>query len=80
MSSLLQTALIEWMPLPEDQDRLVSIYRTSHSIEMHPGCEKHPTARLISTHRSYADAYEFAELLAQETGLPIRDLANDQPL
>lgn len=78
MSSL-QTALIEWMPPPENPEILVSIYRTNHSIELRSGCDQRQNARLICTHRSYADAYEFAELIAQETGLPLHDWVNDRP-
>jgi hypothetical protein len=74
----LQTALIEWMPLPEEQELIVSIYRTSSGIELWCGCEQRQDARLICTHRSYTDAYEFAELLALETGLPLYDLTPDR--
>lgn len=67
------------MPLPDEQDVIVSIYRTSSGIELCDGCVKRQDARLICTHRSYADAYEFAELLAQEMGLPLHDLTDDRP-
>ncbi|MBL1179406.1 MAG: hypothetical protein FWK01_30880 [Pantanalinema sp. GBBB05] len=75
----MQTALIEWMPPLEDQETVVSIYRTHSGIELRSGCDQRSNARLICTHRSYDDAYEFAELLAQETGLPLHDLVSDRP-
>lgn len=68
-----QTALVKWMPFSNAQNPVFSVYRTETAIELHLGCEERGKARLISTHHSYEDAYEFCELLAEQIGLPVCD-------
>ncbi len=68
-----QTELVRWMPIPESQNSIFSVYRTEYAIEIHPGCEVRVNARLVCTHYSYEDAWEFSELLGQQAGLPVRD-------
>jgi hypothetical protein len=73
MSDNHRTELIQWMPLPEAQSAMFSVYRTEFAIELHPGCNDRESARLICTQSSYDNAREFCELLAQQTRLPIQD-------
>lgn len=74
---MIQTALVRSMPWPEYQGTIYSVYRTDRYIELHPGCDDREGARLICSHKSYEDAYEFGEILAAETGLPLHDLSDD---
>ena len=69
---------MEWIPLVDAENPIFSVYRTPEAVELQAGCETREDARLISTHKSYEDAYEFCELLAEETYLAIKDLTRDR--
>lgn len=68
-----QAALVTWMPSLDEQSQLFSIYRVDRAIELHPGCTERESARLICTQDSYEEAYAFCQILAQETGLCVKD-------
>lgn len=75
-----QTAFIQWIPLPEHQHSMFSIYRTEAAIELHIGCRSREDARFICAQNSYDAAYEFCEWFAQQTGLLIQDYTLDHPI
>jgi hypothetical protein len=67
------TNLVEWFPDGNNPDELFTVYRTEKAIEVHLGVEPRENARLIGTHKAYESAYEFAELLASQTNLPLQN-------
>lgn len=73
----IQTALVEWVPLLNEQETMFSVYRSDIAIELRSGCERMKDVRLISTHKDHDEAYEFCELLAEAFQLPIQDLTGD---
>lgn len=73
-----QTALVEWVPLLNEQETMYSVYRLDVAIKLHSGCERMKDLRLISSHKDYGEAYEFCELLAEAFQLPIQDLSGDR--
>ena len=77
MNLLTETALVEWVPLQNEQTTIFSVYRSEVTIDLQRGCENRENLRLISTHKEYDEAYEFCELLAEAFQLPIRDLTSD---
>lgn len=73
--SEIEAALVEWSIGAEAQSITFSIYRTETAVELHVGCDRHENARLIASYSSYEFAYEFAELLAAQSNLPLQDFA-----
>ncbi len=78
MNDYHQTALVEWTPVTNILEPVYSVYRTDHAIELHLGFEKRENARLICTQISYENAYEFCQILSEETGLPIKDFKENK--
>jgi hypothetical protein len=64
--------------LLDAQKAVFSVYREESAIVLRKGCSDWKHVRLISTHKSYQDAREFAELLAEAADLPLRDLTDDR--
>jgi hypothetical protein len=58
------------------QRRVFSVYETKNSLVIRDGCEDVENTRLISTHRSYETAREFAEVVSEVSNLPLIDLTN----
>ncbi|XHX79992.1 MAG: hypothetical protein RBJ76_08725 [Stenomitos frigidus ULC029] len=73
-----QTALVEWVPLHNEQTPIFSVYRSDAAIELQSGCGNRENLRLLSTHKDYDEAYEFCELLAEAFQLPIRACMSDR--
>lgn len=74
----IQTALVAWVPLPNKQTTIFSVYRSDAAIELRTGCERIKNMRLLCTHKDYEEAYEFCELLAEAFPLPIQDFTEDR--
>ena len=78
MNLLTETALVEWVPLQNEQTTIFSVYRSETAIKLQRGCENREKLRLISTYKDYDEAYEFCELLAEAFQLPIQTFTSDR--
>ena len=66
-------ALIERLSDLASDDSAFSVYRTQQAIELRRGCLSLPESRFICAHQTYEMAFEFAEMLALQSGLPLKD-------
>jgi hypothetical protein len=63
--------------LSELENTIFSTYRTQNTIELRIGCEDYETARFVSAHKSYENAYAFCQTLVEAIGLQLRDFVGD---
>ncbi|NJP08253.1 MAG: hypothetical protein HC866_01235 [Leptolyngbyaceae cyanobacterium RU_5_1] len=73
-----QLPLVKPMLVSTVKTTVFSVYKTECAIELHSGCNPRMDTRLISTHRSYDDACNFAEFLAVEVELPLKNFTQER--